>query len=97
VFECRRAAFHVRGLVQEQRLERLAAELGRAYQVTVLVQEQRRLFPMLEAISATRRGLVMVGAVHYWWQGDSPWIIGPVTDVHGAAGWIADRLGAARR
>ncbi|MEV0402280.1 hypothetical protein [Actinoallomurus sp. NPDC050550] len=86
-----------RAALMIQRLECLAAELRRAYQLTVLVQEQRRPFPMLEAISATRRGLIMAGAVHYWWHGDSPWIIGPIADVHGAARWIADRLEAACR
>ncbi|MCO6011374.1 hypothetical protein NE236_41140 [Actinoallomurus purpureus] len=86
-----------RAVLMITRLEGLAAELGRAYQVTALVQEQRRPFPMLEAISATRRGLIMAGAVHYWWHGDSSWIIGPVADVHGAARWIADRLEAPRR
>jgi hypothetical protein len=80
-----------------ERLECLAMELRRAYEITALVQEQRRPFPMLEAISAARRGLVLVGAVHYWWHGDSPWIIGQVTDVDGTARWIADRLQAARR
>lgn len=86
-----------RAVLMIGRLECLAAELRHAYQVTVVVQEQRRPFPMLEVISATRRGLVLAGAVHYWWHGDSPWAIGPVTDVHGAARWIADRLEAGRR
>ncbi|MCO5996876.1 hypothetical protein [Actinoallomurus rhizosphaericola] len=86
-----------RAALMVRRLEGLAAELRRTYRVTVVVQEQRRPFPVLEAISARRRGFVLAGAVHYWWHGEAPWAIGPVTDVHGAARWIADRLDAVAR